>query len=512
MVVYKTGSHSGFLTYDGIDVNGKRISDEILAETSRLSHESNLESSSDSVTKFSIVGYSLGGLISRYALGVLYHRKYFDNIDPVNFVTFCSPHVGVLTPGPGIAKKLFNTLAPYFLAHSGEQLFLSDSKKILVSKNLFKSENNDLPLLVWMADPQSVFFKCLSSFKYRSLYANVINDKRTCWFTSAIDDHDPFNSMANEDHTALDLKYVPNFKPVVDFGEPITFKKSEHSNNFSSSFTSCDSIQDTRTQFSKVSNLTNYICRKINWLKVFGEFVLYTPLWTMSFIVTSSFQRLKLNGRVDRFFKDSSNSLIGLYELIQEGTIAVANDDIHLPEETLSATQLSLLMSSRNYLIGTNQELESSKKSVSHINTDSYTGSYLDLLERDMNNKSKDKTDIIVESLFDAMNSESLGGSHYNISNKNKLESNEDAKSTNALENTSNMSQLKTKDNFELDLTVSQRFIVENLNTLKWDKFPIFIKNTKATHAAAIVRSDDNNFDEGKVVVDHFVKQVFHFN
>ena len=63
---HKTGSHLGYLTYDGIDVNGKRISDEVWEQTKLIEQEKG-----GKVTKFSVVGYSLGGLISRYCIDIL---------------------------------------------------------------------------------------------------------------------------------------------------------------------------------------------------------------------------------------------------------------------------------------------------------------------------------------------------------------------------------------------------------------------------------------------------------
>ena len=51
IITYKTISHGGFLTYDGIDVNGKRIANEITAETDKLTSNGN------GVKKFSILGF-----------------------------------------------------------------------------------------------------------------------------------------------------------------------------------------------------------------------------------------------------------------------------------------------------------------------------------------------------------------------------------------------------------------------------------------------------------------------
>src|SRR5438874_2246782 len=76
----KSNSHT--FTYDGIDVCGERLANEILEECEKL-QESNFR-----ITKISVVAYSQGGLTSRYALGVLHSYKFFDKIEPV--VKFCS--------------------------------------------------------------------------------------------------------------------------------------------------------------------------------------------------------------------------------------------------------------------------------------------------------------------------------------------------------------------------------------------------------------------------------------
>ena len=90
------------------------------------------------ITKFSIVGYSLGidsfsksglilgGLISRYAVGLLYSRGVFEKIQPVNFTTFATPHLGIRHINPGIFHNLANFLGPKVLSSSGRQMFIAD--------------------------------------------------------------------------------------------------------------------------------------------------------------------------------------------------------------------------------------------------------------------------------------------------------------------------------------------------------------------------------------------------
>jgi dienelactone hydrolase len=55
-------------TYDGFDWGGERVAEEVEAAIAAI------ESSGRKVTHFSVTGYSLGGLISRYMIGfVLSH-------------------------------------------------------------------------------------------------------------------------------------------------------------------------------------------------------------------------------------------------------------------------------------------------------------------------------------------------------------------------------------------------------------------------------------------------------
>jgi hypothetical protein len=69
--------NAGSFTYDGVETGGERVANEIeetLEELSGSGHE---------ITKLSITGYSFGGLISRYAIGLLYTKGLFERIQPM---------------------------------------------------------------------------------------------------------------------------------------------------------------------------------------------------------------------------------------------------------------------------------------------------------------------------------------------------------------------------------------------------------------------------------------------
>lgn len=75
----ETNAVSWAHTYDGIDVCADRVVDEIDDECKRI------ELDGGKVERFSIVGYSLGGLVARYVLGLLDSRSpsFFDQVRPV---------------------------------------------------------------------------------------------------------------------------------------------------------------------------------------------------------------------------------------------------------------------------------------------------------------------------------------------------------------------------------------------------------------------------------------------
>lgn len=433
VICYITGSHAGYLTYDGIDVNGKRICDEILAETKRI------ETEKTKVVKFSMVGYSLGGLISRYAVGYLQSIGYFDEIQPVNFTTFCTPHVGVLNPGKSWGTRLYNYCAPFFLAHTGMHIFLTDKKK------------NRLPLLVWMSDKRSVFFKALKNFKNLALYSNVINDKRTSWYTSAISSRDPFSSMVNENASAYALEFVEGYGPnVVDISKPVKFKGD---------------VNDNEQEL--LNRGKRSVQRKLKWARILintVKAIIFTPLFVFYLIGLTIFERLKNWKRVTDFFSDTSNNLVHLYKQIE------ATDNV----DTVQETERTENVTEQEYLMND--------------------------FEREFSEKMRDETDTIVESVFSAMNSDSYKDYHLTTSHSATDENNLD------LVNLKGKSQT-----FDLELVDDQVTIIDNLNSLNWKKFPMLIRKTKQTHRAAIFRNEEPTFSEGIIIVKHFVNEIFEY-
>ncbi|KAI8349685.1 putative serine esterase-domain-containing protein [Blakeslea trispora] len=124
-------------TYDGVDICGKRLAKDIEYTVAQL------EKKDIRVKKISMIGYSLGGLIVRFAIGVLGQKGFFDTIEPDYFVTFATPHIGVKVPSPSTFYRIFNFMSSKLVSRSGEQLQLID---------VF-DEKTGRPALEVMSDP-----------------------------------------------------------------------------------------------------------------------------------------------------------------------------------------------------------------------------------------------------------------------------------------------------------------------------------------------------------------------
>jgi len=84
-------------------------------------------------------------MFSDYLDSILEHRKFFAKIEPVNFITIATPHLGLLRY-PSIISSLFNTFGPKLLSKTGEQFYCQD-----------QWSNTGRPLIDVMADPSELF-------------------------------------------------------------------------------------------------------------------------------------------------------------------------------------------------------------------------------------------------------------------------------------------------------------------------------------------------------------------
>ncbi|GLT29030.1 hypothetical protein SLA2020_048440 [Shorea laevis] len=204
VIVHRSECNSSKLTFDGVDLMGERLAEEVLAVVRHRPE----------VRKISFVAHSLGGLVARYAIGRLYgHSSKLDplghhggslseehakslmqcleqpyearlaGLEPMNFITFATPHLGsrghkqlpLLCGLPFLEKRASQT-AHLVAGRSGKHLFLTDN------------DDGKPPLLLRMVNDSDdlKFISALRAFKRRVAYANANYDHMVGWRTSSI--------------------------------------------------------------------------------------------------------------------------------------------------------------------------------------------------------------------------------------------------------------------------------------------------------------------------------------
>ena len=385
--VLVTKSNSNSFTYDGIELGGERTANEVEEEIKKL------EEGGNKITKISIVGYSLGGLVARYVVGLLYSKGYFDRIQPVNFTTFATPHLGVRSPLLGPHNYLWNVLGARTLSTSGRQLFTVDSFR-----------DTGRPLLTILADPNSVFIRGLAQFKHRTLYSNIVNDRSVVYYTSCITYKDPF---ANID--AVDLQPLPGYDGVLLRPDEPVRPKPRVPLGFWARVRS--------TGWSTLTAVPLYLLLAV-----------LIPVGSMLFLINSGYQTIRSAQRVRLHESGGANFGIERYR--------------------------------SNPLLEEAQNLE--------------------------------------ERVFDRLNANQ--GQDYLPTPPS-----EDEERFSKSEHSG--SKFKGQEKFPtLALTSDQFYMIEGLDGVGFTKYPVHISKVRHTHAAIIVRTNRWGFDEGKVVVGHWVK------
>ncbi|OVA16314.1 protein of unknown function DUF676 [Macleaya cordata] len=203
VIVHRSECNSSRLTFDGVDLMGERLAEEVLS----------VVRCRPGLRKISFVAHSLGGLVARYAIGRLYryfpdgdssihtgkslreenqnnlvhrletpHEDRIAGLEPLNFITFATPHLGsrghkqlpFLFGLPFLEERVSQT-AHWIVGRTGKHLFLTDN-------------DDGSPLLLRMVNDcgDLKFMSALRSFKRRVAYANANYDHMVGWRTSSI--------------------------------------------------------------------------------------------------------------------------------------------------------------------------------------------------------------------------------------------------------------------------------------------------------------------------------------
>jgi Putative serine esterase (DUF676) len=421
LIVLAAKRNAGSFTYDGIELGAERIAKEIeetLDDLARNGYQ---------IKKLSMVGYSLGGLVARYALGLLHSRGWFEKVRPVNFTTFASPHLGVRTPLRGYANHIWNILGARTLCMSGRQLFMIDNFR-----------DTGRPLLSVLADPDSIFIHALKKFENRSLYANIVNDRSAVFYTTSISRTDPFTQMDK-----LDLNFAKGYENVVlDPDDPVRLRKD----------------QGLPTFYNRVAGGSR------NFVKTLPVYIALAVLFPIAFVIfmfNSSIQSVRSRRRIRLHDDERETKGFGGYRvpfIIQDVQQAV--EDAY---ENVNAAQ------SQEYLPNGTEELVDSRETTGK-STESLPSSLAD----------HSSTSITSEKA-------------------NRITSSD-----------SKMGTLSRSPDFPtLALTPAQFAMINTLDECGFRKFLIQITKSRHSHAAIIVRWQKPSFDEGKIVIGHWLKENF---
>ncbi|KAJ5760843.1 hypothetical protein N7520_007999 [Penicillium odoratum] len=400
--------NSGNFTYDGIEVGGERVVHEIEDTFEKL------EAKGQKITKISVVGYSLGGLVARYAIGLLEAHGWLDKVEPMNFTTFASPHIGVRTPLKGIRGQIWNGLGPRLVSISGQQLFMVDSFR-----------DTGRPLLSILADPESIFIQGLKRFKNRSVYGNVVNDRTTALYTTLFTKTNPFRDLEN-----ININYVDGYEQVIvdpdEFLLPVTPKEQDD----------CSSETWKRTK-SFVQNMPFYLL-----------IMLLLPPASTLFCINAVIQTFRSQKRIRLHVEGKNGALFGKYKVP-----LLVQDMQHVMDEVFENANAR---QEPAYLSGSDVEASDSHEKP---------------LGRDLKS-----TRLDLDASADPQSS-------YIDSAVSKFP--------------------------KLALTSEQFDIIDSLDDVGFRKYPVYIHKHRHTHAAIIVRIQKDSFNEGKLVMKHWLDNGF---
>ncbi|KAG0646349.1 lipase [Hyphodiscus hymeniophilus] len=398
--------NSGSFTYDGIELGGERVCQEIEDEVEKLVREG------QNIKRFSVVGYSLGGLVARYAIGLLESKGFFEKIDPVNFTTFATPHLGVRTPLRGWHNHIWNVLGARTLSASGRQLFTIDQFR-----------DTGRPLLEVLADPASIFIKGLAKFERRTLYTNIINDRTAVYYTTGISKTDPFTNLKD-----IKVNYIKGYEDVIlDPITPVAPSPPE------------------KTELTYYGRFIKNSQTTVGRLPFLLAMILFIPLGVVAFLINSGVQSLRSTRRIRLHEKGLAGIQPGNYRvpLLITGMREAAED---LYENVNSAQ-------SHEYLVHGTEEEEAHAEPSSPIAA-------------------------------------------------------RPSSSTDTLE-ASEKPEVRQNDVPTLALAPYQLRMVQALDNVGFRKYPVWIHKVRHSHAAIIVRTDKPDFDEGRVVLRHWVEGEF---
>lgn len=166
--------------------HGKRLAHENSAVDATQSDDSGRKFQ---ITSLSLIGHSLGGLIQTYAVAYIqkHSPRFFDLIQPVNFIALASPFLGLSNENPLYVKFALDfglvgrtgqdlglTWRAPTIARSGWGAIVGTLGESAHKKVMGESQPESKPLLRIL--PTGPAHVALKRFRNRTVYSNVVND------------------------------------------------------------------------------------------------------------------------------------------------------------------------------------------------------------------------------------------------------------------------------------------------------------------------------------------------
>jgi hypothetical protein len=308
------------------------------------------------------------------------------------------------------------------------------------------------PLLSVLADPDSVFIKGLALFKRRTLYTNIINDRSAVYYTTGISKTDPFKDL-----NKIQIKYVPGYEDVVL--DPIgPYTPPEPVSAESLSFLTRLTIM-ARSFFSRVP-LTLVL-------------TLFIPIGAVAFLINSVIQTAWSTRRIRLHEAGRAGIQISTYRTPL--LITGIREAVEETYENLNNAQ------DNQYLLSGNEE--------EALENDPPTLTLRERSESPMSSGPMSETATPEKRVPSASPSPSID-------------------SINAADDPVQL-QSRHLDIPMLALTPDQFAMIHALDNVGWRKYPVYIHKNRHSHAAMIVRMNKKTFDEGYIVLRHWLNEEF---
>ncbi|KAF9140097.1 hypothetical protein BGX30_007038 [Mortierella sp. GBA39] len=512
LLVYRAQANESGYTYDGIDVCGQRLVQEIHSvvkviedggnveemkgqklkpTTTTKSDETKQDLSKDigtaglsgsgkkqrKVAQFSFLGYSLGGLIGRFAIAMLDLEGFFTSkeeggrgVEPVYFVTMATPHLGIRQPSRSRFTKVFNFLSARMLSRTGEQFQLVDDYV------------DGKPILLVMSEPTSIFIHVLAKFKRRAVYSNVSNDRSVPFWTASFSDADPFREL-----DAMEIQYHDEYSSLVE--------SYEHQDQ-----EALERIAKERADYLKTASFTERTSirlKAIPWKKyvlfgLLGPFLI--PVWIVIACSTISVQGLNSRRRTKQIF--GSNPEL---DKMKDEAVVVRMTAL-LDEDTSSASSSATgsPKASEQRLLSTKDTQADSSVTLQ----DDAEGPKGGADTTSITPTPKSAQASIVETIDDGDD-----GNHVNKTSTTQATTATGGASFKAAAagHVASISFPHLKNVRQLRLLPVQIEISRNMNRLKWKKNAIHCATAMNAHASIVVRERRFSSKDGIAAVQHAV-------